>query len=41
MNSFFQGIAMSILSDKDNIEIEAPVTLEELQWAVAGMVSQK
>lgn len=40
MEGFLQGIIIPTLTE-DNIDIEAPVTLDELQRAVAGMSHQK
>lgn len=41
MDGFLQGIIIPTLTEKDKIDIEAPVTLCELQRAVSGMPNQK
>lgn len=41
MDDFLQGMSIPSLSEQDRIDMEAPVTLEEIKRAVAGMPSQK
>lgn len=40
-DDFLQRISIPTLSEKDRIDIDAPVTLEELKLAVARMPNQK
>lgn len=41
MGNFFRRLLITVLSRWERENMEAPITLEELQLAVAGMANQK